>query len=146
MSTIEAAVHMWLEAGAMSGPPEQRHQVELAGDTVLFFDAASRRAERVWIMPPRGEGVERPLTHRGHSHGQWGDIWRLGLPTLAMGGVEYPGRILHFERRTGQDRVYYVLEVAEPESSRAAWWKRLSERDGASGTTPGAEGRLYGYW
>jgi hypothetical protein len=146
LADIESASDLWIEAGAMNGPPEQRHQIEFSDDVVRFFDQRSRKRQEAPILPPRGPAIDRPLRHRGESQA-WGDIWRLGLPTMNMGGVEYPGKVLHFERRKdskGDD--YYVLDVAEPESARAKWWKRQAERDGATGTLPGPEGRNFGYW
>jgi hypothetical protein len=142
---IEQADNLWMEAGAMSGPTDERHQVELPEGIVEFFDADAREHQAVMIKPAMGAAVSRPLRHRARSQA-WGDIWRLGLPTKAMRGEDYAGQVLHFTRRLTSEGVVYDLEVAPPDAARARLWRRLAERDGVLGRTAGASGREYGYW
>src|SRR4051794_37714298 len=98
MTDIREARHLWIEAGAMSGPPAHRHQVEFANEVAEFFDEHSRESETVPLRVARGKVIWRPLTYRGTDYGQWTEIWRLGLLTPAMGGPVYVDRVLHFSR------------------------------------------------
>jgi hypothetical protein len=95
---IRDATVLWIEAGAMSGPPDHRHQIEFPNDIAEYFDDISRENEVVWIRTPGGPLYARPLTYRGTDYGQWTEIWRLGLLTPTMGGPQYVGRVIRFDR------------------------------------------------
>jgi hypothetical protein len=127
-----------MEAGAMSGGP--RHQIEFSNELAQFFDLTSRTNEIVTIRLPNGQEVVRPLTYRGTDYDQWTDIWRLGLPTQAMGGPEYAGRYIRLDR-LGPAR--YQLTVEDAGSTAVAQWKSSST---VVDNTGGAQGREYGYW
>jgi hypothetical protein len=148
--TIRDARHLWIDSGALSGPPAHRHQVEFANDVAEFFDDDSRDAETVPLFLPGGDVLWRPLTYRGTDYGQWTDIWRLGLPTPAMGGIPYAGRVLRFTRHTEQTAagwtIAYELEVDDVGGSDAAAWRASSDALGQSFTTGGPQGRDYGWY
>jgi len=139
--SIRNAMHLWIEAGAMSGPPEHRHQIEFAEELAQFFHAPRRDLEINLIYG--GLGVLRPLTFRGTARGQFVEIWRLGLLTPRMGGPQYVNRVVRFTR-AGRDR--YVLEVADQNSASANRWLRDANRTGYVGRTGGASGRKYGFY
>jgi len=128
----------WIQAGAMSGGP--RHQVEFSNDLAQFFDDTSRENEIVTIRLPNGQEVARPLTYRGTDYDQWTDIWRLGLPTERMGGPQYAGRYIRFDR-LGEAR--YQLTVEDAGSPAVAQWRQNSQ---VTDNTGAAQGREYGYW
>ena len=135
---IANANTFWIEAGAMSGGP--RHQVEFSNDLAQFFDETSRENEIVTIRLPSGQEVARPLTYRGTDYDQWTDIWRLGLPTERMGGPQYAGRYIRFDR-LGEAR--YQLTVEDAGSPAVAQWRHNSQ---VTDNTGGPQGREYGYW
>lgn len=148
---IAAAENLWIEAGGMSGPPDHRHQIEFAGSLVEFFVNPVRGSEEL-PMRMRGQAnlIWRPLSARGTDYGQWTAIWRLGLPTLAMGGVDYAGRVIKFRRVRLQvpsfgSTVVFEVEVADVNSEAANEWCLQSERHGQRGTT-GGQGRSFGWW
>jgi hypothetical protein len=71
---IRNARFFWIEAGAMSGPPEHRHQIEFAQELASFFHAP-RRSIDLAIRYQANPSVERPLTYRGTARGQYVEIW-----------------------------------------------------------------------
>jgi len=143
---IRVASHLWIEAGAMSGPPDHRHQVEFADDVAQFFDDAAREDEVLLMRTTGGPFWPRPLTYRGTDYGQWTEIWRLGLLTTRMGGPDYAGRILHITRVRIGGNVAYELEVADAGSATAQRWSAEAAARGGQGVTGGPNGREFGYW
>jgi len=140
---LNTATHFWIEAGAMSGDPNHRHQIEFSHDLVQFFDPGALATEIVTIRLPAGTLHVRPLTYRGTDYGQWTAQWRLGLPTVNMGGPPYAGRILKFERITAGGNVIYAIEVEDAGSPTANGWRAAG---GNVEHTGGPHGREYGYW
>lgn len=140
---IRSATTLWIEAGAMSGPPDHRHQIEFPNEIAEYFDDVSRESEVVWMRLPNGEEHPRPLTYRGTDYGQWTEIWRLGLLTPRMGGPVYAGRIIRFDRIVSGARTVYELRVIDAESAEASDWERNSQH---TSTTGGPSGRRYGFW
>lgn len=138
---IRNARYLWIEAGAMSGPPEHRHQIEFAEDLANYFHAPRRDAQ----IHLRYGAVEeaRPLTFRGTARGQFVEIWRLGLLTRRMGGPVYTNRIVRFGRSGAHQ---YTLEVADRNSASGRRWLREANRMGYVGRTGGASGRRYGFY
>lgn len=134
----------------MSGPPQHRHQIEFTNDIAEFFDDYSRDAEIVPLSLHGQTTIWRPLTYRGTDYGQWTDIWRLGLPTLAMGGVVYAGNILHFERVLSQGGAGWLLSyevtVVAHGSVEHLGWRQASTANGEMNTTSGPGGREYGWY
>lgn len=137
---LQQATTFWIEAGAMSGPPDHRHQVEFSNELAQFFDQQSRDDEVLTIQLPNGQNVVRPLTYRGTDYGQWTDIWRLGLPTGNMSGPQYAGRYLRFDRL---GPALYRLTVEDAASAAVAGWHQQSA---FVGNTGGHAGREYGYF
>jgi hypothetical protein len=146
---IGDANHFWIEAGAMSGPPAHRHQVEFANEVAEFFDDSARDNETVPLCLPGNAILWRPLTYRGTDYGQWTDIWRLGLLTPNMGGPQYAGRVLHFTRvlqqSSGGWQMYYELRVDDEGSAQEQSWRSATPPTQIA-TTGGPEGREYGWY
>jgi hypothetical protein len=140
---IRSATTLWIEAGALSGPPDHRHQIEFPNEIAEYFDDASRESEVVWMRLPNGEEHPRPLTYRGTDYGQWTEIWRLGLLTPRMGGPLYAGRIIRLDRSVSGVRTVYELRVTDAGSAEATDWERNSQH---TSTTGGPSGRRYGFW
>lgn len=144
--SLNTATHFWIEAGGMSGDPNHRHQIEFSNDLVQFFDQNALATEIVTIRLPDGSPHVRPLTYRGTDYGQWTEQWRLGLPTVNMGGPPYAGRVLKFERITAGGNVIYALEVADAGSATANAWRAQAAAAGQVAQTGGPQGREFGYW
>jgi hypothetical protein len=139
---IRNARHLWIESGAMSGPPEHRHQIEFAEDLANYFHA-QRRSFQISLRHAKGGEFSRPLTFRGTARGQFVEIWRLGLLTPRMGGPNYVGRVVRFTRL---GRNQYALEIADRNSAPARRWVREANRRGYVGRTGGASGRRFGFY
>jgi hypothetical protein len=148
--SIRNADFFWIEAGAMSGPPAHRHQIEFANDLAEFFDDWSRDSETAPLWIAGGDVIWRPLTYRGTDYGQWTEIWRLGLHTPAMGGPQYVDRIIGFRRVVGQHDggwvMSYELLVEDEGSPQAQQWENDSAAHGQTGVTGGPEGRRFGWY
>lgn len=148
---IAGAKFLWIHTGAMMGSPqtpEYHHQIEFAQDLARFFRAPRRNIE-VLIQIGNNAPISRPLTFRGTRLGQFVEIWRLGLPTLLMGGTVYRHRVVRFERIEDDGTIIYLLEVDDLDSPRARRWRREANRRGYIGRTglPGApHGREYGFY
>ncbi|MGR9398873.1 hypothetical protein ACU8M5_03780 [Rhizobium leguminosarum] len=138
---IETATHLWLEAGNMSGG--SRNQIEFSEELIHFFDDESRASEKIFIAFDSKVKAFCPLASRGQDYGQWANIWRLGLITEDKGGVSYPGRVIHFEKKLVGKRYVYLIEVVDKGSDEHI---ALSAKAIFTGVTGGAEGRAYGYW
>ncbi len=139
--TIETATHLWLEAGNMSGG--SRNQIEFSDDLIRFFDEQSRASEKVFIAYDSKVKAYCPLADRGQGYGQWANIWRLGLITEDKGGVNYRGRVIHFERKLIGKRYVYLIDVVDINSTEH---QDLTAKATSTGITGGSEGRAYGYW
>src|SRR5260370_31961176 len=121
--SLKSATHFWIEAGAMSGDPSHRHQIEFSNDLVQFFGKNALQSEIVTIRLPQQSLHVRPLTYRGTDYGQWSEQWRLGLPTVNMGGPPYAGRVLKFERIDAGGNVIFALQVAGTKSATFKSWR-----------------------
>ena len=140
---IRAVTTLWMEAGAMSGPPDHRHQIEFPNDIAEYFDDVARDDEVLLMRLPGAQLHARPLTYRGTDYGQWTEIWRLGLLTPNMGGPQYVGRVIRFDRVPTREKTIYELRVADPGSAEANGWENQSIH---TDTTGGPAGRRYGFW
>jgi len=143
---IERATNFSIETGQMSGDPNHRHQIEFSNDLVQFFDEDARTTEVLTMRLPDGRTHIRPLTYRGTDYGQWTEQWRLGLPTVNMGGPDYAGRVILFRKSSTNSGLIYDIEVADVDSSEAGSWHRQAQRHGEVGTTGGPNGRAFGWW
>jgi len=141
---INKASTFGIEAGAMSSA--SRHQVELPNYLAEFFDDLSRATELVTVRLPGGSTYPRPFVYRGTDYGQWTEQWRLHLPTVEMGGLDYPGKILKFVRLHEGGSALYELAVIEPGSSEAAQLEIEAKKARTLGSTGSSQGRQYGYW
>lgn len=139
--TIEAATHLWLEAGEMSGG--SRNQIEFSDELVKFFDDEARDSGQVFVAYDKTVKAFCPLANRGQDYGQWKNIWRLGLITEDKGGAHYPGRVIHFEKRLVGKRFVYLINVVDDASDEHHEYVSKSVFKGLTG---GSEGRNYGYW
>jgi hypothetical protein len=142
---ISRARFLWIEAGAMSGPPGHRHQIEFAEQLAAFFHAPRRSIDLI-VRYRNNPPVNRPLTFRGTTQGQFVDIWRLGLPTPRMGGPLYEGRTILFERLGPLE---FRVEVDDAAGRLARSWMRGANRGGyvgRTGATASISRRQYGYF
>lgn len=128
---IGNARYLWIETGAMSGPPEHRHQIEFAEDLAAYF-RAPRRNIQISLRHHHDPPHLRPLTFRGTARGQFVEIWRLGLLTRPMGGPPYANRVVRFTRLAQNE---YALEVTDRGSLMARQWLRQANRLGYVGRT-----------
>lgn len=145
---IRTAEYFWIEAGAMSGPPQHRHQVEFPHHLAAFFDDDSLDEESIPLHLQAEPVFWRPLTYRGSDYGQWSaDIWRLGLLTPTMGGPVYVDRIILFRRvkkqTAGGRLLVYELQVEDAISEEATTWRTMAD---SAGTTGGHAGRNFGWY
>jgi len=138
---IQTATALWMEAGAMSGPPDHRHQIELTNDLAEFFDDNARESEIIHMRLPGGPLFSRPLTYRGTDYGQWTDIWRLGLLTPRMGGPAYVDRIIRIDKTLDGGDTVYELRVEDAGSPQYETWRQQSQHKCVTGG-----GRQYGIW
>jgi hypothetical protein len=135
------ARHLWMETGGMSGG--LRHQIEFSNQVAEFFDDEARESEVLRMRLAGGQIVWRPLTYRGTDYGQWTDIWRLGLLTPSMGGPQYAGRAIKFEKISDESGTIYEIRVVDLQSEEQREWKSRSARPESTG---GPHGRSFGYW
>ena len=145
---IRSARYLWVHTGAMMGPPQHRHQIEFAEELAMFFNAPR---ETFWLaMRVTGNRVvQRPLTYRGTTHGQYVDIWRLGLPTPAMGGPVYQHRVVRFRRLATGGATVYAIDVDDINGATARRWQRDANRRGYIGRTGAPQSptrRQYGFY
>lgn len=138
---IESAAYLWIEAGDMQGG--SRNQIEFTDDIVSFFDEKSRSDGQAFLAYDTKIKEYCALTNRGQDYDQWVNKWRLSLITKAKGGVDYPGRVVCFEKRKLGQSYVYVISVADIGSADHATWKSKSKYIGSTG---GANGREYGYF
>ena len=139
--SIETAEHLFIEVGAASGPPGQRHQIEFPESLVRFFgkpklarrDIALRSGTHVWD--------QRPLSHKRTTYGV--DIWRLGMPTQTSGGEPIAERVIKFRRLAPHE---FEFEIADNGSRKVTRWAKLANAVGHVGATHGLRGRRYGFY
>jgi HKD family nuclease len=145
-TSINNARFFWIMSGAMSGG--SRNEIEFSNELAQFFNAPRNTTSiliRIGANPP----ISRQLTYRGTRLGQFVDIWRLGLPTKAMGGPDYQNRVIRFERVMIGNQVIFNLEVDDIEGALAVRWQREANRRGyigRTGTSHSSNGRDYGYY
>lgn len=141
---IRHAEHLYMECGLMSGV--NRHQIEFTDDVAMFFTDIERNTGLVDIELPSGVVVQgRPFQDRRWSGQHWKGVWRLNLPTIKMGGQQYPNEVILLTRRQGGG---YLLEVATPGTATARQWQTNAVQTGQMGVTGQIThpGREYGYW
>ena len=139
LENLTAATTLWIESGAMSGG--SRNQVEFNRELAGFFGQVSEQSRRIRIFAKGQMWDDRPISPKTTSFGV--AIWRLGLPTEAKGGFEYPGKVLRFRRRRDQNGLFLELDVAELNSSRYVRWRGKAQREGYVGLSSGK--RAFGF-
>jgi hypothetical protein len=138
---LQDATILWVEAGDMSGG--SRNQVEFNADLAAFFGPVSADQRLLTITSAKNRWSDRPLSPKQTTFG--GNIWRLSLPTVAMGGFVYPGRTIWFKKEETPNGTQYRLDVADIESAKAKAWREDTHRTGVVGRTGGGGGRSYGF-
>ena len=134
----------WIEAGAM-GTGGSRNQLEIPNDPAKFFGDEVRTNEIVTIQLAPGIQHVRPFVYRGDDYGHYTDRWRLCLPTAHMGGPDYAGRVVRFDKIQVGSLAVFQLSVADHKSAaHKAWRKQSVPPKGGRDTTVG--GREYGWW
>ena len=145
---IRSARYLWVHTGAMMGPPQHRHQIEFAEELAAYFHAP-KASVSLAMQVEASPAVQRPLTYRGTTHGQYVEIWRLGLPTPAMGGPVYQQRVVCFTRLESNGTPLYAIEVDDIDGAKARRWRRNANRRGYVGRTGlplSPTGRHYGFY
>ena len=133
LKQLKAATVLHIEAGAMSGG--SRNQVEFNRELAGFFGPVRRSRKNLRIAVRGHMWDDRPLTPKTTTFGV--DIWRLGLPTEATGGFEYPGKVLQFKRRKDKQGTFFELDVADLDSRKHARWRGIAHRRGYIGLSSG---------
>ena len=136
---LQSATYFWIEVGKASGI--QRHQTEFPTSLASFF--GKPRKKRIDLTLIKGKKIwrGRPFTHKRTSYDV--DIWRLGMPTIAMGGEPIQDRVIRFKRTPDADR--FEFEIADHGSSQSEKWLKESSAFGNWGRTGGSYSRQYGY-
>ena len=145
---ISSARYLWVHTGAMMGPPQHRHQIEFAEELAAYF-RAPRENVQLSMRVAGHPVVPRKLTYRGTSRGQYVAIWRLGLPTPAMGGPLYQHRVVRFTRLESSGTLVYAIDVDNLDGARARRWQRDANRRGYVGRTGAPQSptrRHYGFY
>lgn len=141
-ASIETARYLFVEVGAGSGPPGARHQVEFPEGLVRYFGPPQRGRVDLSLRGGARQWDSRPLSYKTTTYGV--EIWRLGMPTQASGGVAIAERVIRFER-TG-NRGIFGYSVADVGSSTVAGWANAANLRGHLGATHGARRRQYGFY
>ena len=128
--TIKDAQHFFLEVGAGSGPPGQRHQVEFPKTLAEFFGEATYSRRDLRLRQQKQVWDERPLSHKRTSYGV--DIWRLGMPTQTTGGPTIAERAIRFTRT--EESNAFDFEVTDVGSRDFQTWETSANLSGTSGS------------
>lgn len=131
---------LWIEAGSTSGG--SRNQVEFDEDLAAHLGL---------LVPDLGQSLTVQVSVEG---GRWLPcafaakrttygvlIYRLSLPTVTRGGVEYPGTVIRFTPVTDK---FLRVRVVEHGSADHQSWVAASEANGSLSRTTGADSREYG--
>ncbi len=140
--TIKDARHLFLEVGAGSGPPHQRHQVEFPKALAEFFGEATYSRRDLRMRQRQQVWDRRPLSYKKTSYGV--DIWRLGMPTQTTGGPSIAERVIRFTRTEEPNTFDY--EVTDVDSKEFLNWESSANLSGHLGTTQGQRARKYGFY
>jgi hypothetical protein len=141
-ANIGSAEYFFLEVGAASGPPGQRHQVEFPESLVAFFGKPVRHRRDLTLVKGVLTWSGRPLSHKITTYGV--DIWRLGMPTQTTGGDPIANQVIRF-RRTNK-REQFDFEIVAPNNPAFTKWQRDANTLGQLGATHGQRPRIYGFY
>ena len=137
---VRNATNLWIDAGAMSGG--SRNQVEFSRSLAEFFGPIRRFSRKLRISALGKYWDDRPLSPKTTTFGV--DIWRLGLPTIAQGGFEYPGRAIRLQKHQDEKGEYFELSVSDIDSREHRRWETKSHLGGYAGLTSGK--RAFGFF
>lgn len=139
---IHTANNFFVEVGAGSGPPGLRHQVEFSRTLAAFFGRPIRGKRLLTLDSHASSWPNRPLSHKKTTYNV--EIWRLGMPTQAAGGVPIAERAIMFKRTTDPNR--FDFEIADVGDAKFAKWNQQANLSGHVGATQGSRPRLYGFY
>lgn len=137
------ATFMWTETGAMQG--EKRYLLEIKEELANFFNEKSSSESDIRIEF-RDKKWKRKIKY---DEGHYSPQWRVYLPMdfSAHNEQYYRYKVARFEKCYDKQGRYYKLEVRESNHSDVEKWRGKSEQLGVKGrTSPGPNGREYGYW
>jgi hypothetical protein len=133
---------LWVEAGSMSSS-DSHAQLEMPRRSGRFFgfnfNSYDKQHHLVGIPKLFSGGSEwddRPLTWHGKN-----SMERMNLPTIALGGFEYPNTAVLFKRE--QKRGFQIV-VAPWASATANAWRAASSRSGRVYKLGGRSPRICG--
>ena len=136
---IAEAALFWIEVGQASGI--ERHQVEFPVGLASFFGPPVKQRVDLTLTRKKSVWAGRPLSYKQTTYGV--DIWRLGMPTITMGGEPIQNRVILFKRTPHVGR--FEFEIADHNSRPFCKWLRESGAYGHLGRTGGSHSRQYGY-
>ncbi len=140
--TIREAHTFFLEVGAASGPPGQRHQVEFPKMLAEFFGTPAHARRDLRLQQQGQVWDKRPLSYKRTTFNV--DIWRLGMPTQTSGGPPIAERAIKFTRT--DDSNTFDFEVTDVGSRDFATWETSANLSGHLGVTHGRRGRKFGFY
>ncbi len=138
-SDIAEADYFWIEVGKASGI--DRHQLEFPLHLVSFFGKPKKKRRNLTLRNDKGTWKGRPLSYKRTTYNV--DIWRLGMPTIRMGGEWIQDRVIRFSRTN--EKASFEFEVTDVGSNLAIKWAEDCNSYGHLGQTRGANSRRYGY-
>jgi hypothetical protein len=138
---LNKAEYFFLEVGAGSGPPGARHQVEFPEALARLFGPVHRGPRLITLTDSNHVWNNRPLSYKTTTYGV--EIWRLGMPTLQMGGVPISERVIQFTK-TPKDNTYGI-EVVDTHSAEFRCWTTIANVSGHLGTTMAQRSLIYGF-
>lgn len=136
---IVHATHFWIEVGKASGI--ERHQIEFPKHLASFFGQPKKKRVDLTLVNDATTWPGRPLSYKRTSFNV--DIWRLGMPTVTMGGEVIQNRVIRYSRT--KIKKVFKFEISDLSSNSATAWLNECSLGGHLGQTRGAHPRRYGY-
>jgi hypothetical protein len=140
--SIATARHFFIEAGAASGPPGQRHQIEFSEALARFFGPTKQHRVDLTLFASGNSWRGRPLSFKKTTYGV--PIWRLGMPTQASGGEPIAERAVKFTRTSRASE--FEIEVADCGDAQFRRWIKAANSTGHLGATRGGRSRRFGFY
>lgn len=131
---------LWIEAGAMS-TGGSHNAVDFNAELAKFFGPPSSETRRITIKAGNNRWDDRSISPKTTTFKV--PLWRLSLPTKAMGGFDYRYRVIRLTKAGEGQHIEFILEVADDGSPEANAWRIETERYGSIGRTGG--GHSYGF-
>jgi hypothetical protein len=142
-ATPVSAAHahtLWIEAGAMS-TGGSHNAVDFNEELASFFGPVRNQTRQLTIISGDKRWADRPLTPKTTTLNV--NLWRLSLPTVAMGGFDYGHQIIRFTKTTTTPPFEFHIDVADADSDDAQAWQIDTGRHGMIGKTGG--GHIFGF-